>query len=95
MKLTFTCDHTAEEHQFGAISSGHYEPVYPKVSMEFEATSLHAIFIEFRHFLLACGYVIEGEIGELEPEEYKSGETSGTKAVNDLRKDIHHGGSDK
>jgi len=99
MKLTFTADYTAEEEQHGSVMSTHYEPVYPKVSMEFEATTLNTIYAQFRDFLRGCGFHIEFEIGELEPcvccGSVESKPSPGTKAVDELREEYHHKESEK
>lgn len=66
MKLTFRAEYTPEEEQLRSLGSKSYEPVFPKIVMEFEANTLDAIYIQFRDFLLGCGFFIKGEIGELE-----------------------------
>jgi len=68
MKITFIGAHVPEVEALGSRS---YEIVHPKVTIEFEAETLQAICEEFKHFLQACGFSIEGEIGELEQEEKK------------------------
>lgn len=92
MKITFTAEYTAETQELGErIRSKFFEPVYPKVSMEFEATTLDTIYAQFRDFLRGCGFEIEFGIGELEPYE----PSPGTKAVDELREEYHQGGSEK
>ena len=92
MKITFTCEYTPETQELGErVRSQFYEQVYPKVSMEFEATTLDTIYAQFRDFLRGCGFVIEFEIGELEPCE----PSPGTKAVDELREEYHQKGSQK
>lgn len=87
MKLTYICDHTPEENQFGAVDSRGYENTYPKITMEFEATTIETMLRQFKDFLLGCGFVIEGEIGELE--------SPGTRVVDELRKESYDGESEK
>ena len=69
MKITLTAEYKPETQELGQRTSSHYEHVYPKVSMEFEADTLDAIYTQFRDFLRGCGFHIEFEIGELEPCE--------------------------
>lgn len=66
MKLTYICEHTPEENQFGAVGSRGYENTYPKVTMEFEATTIETMLRQFKDFLLGCGFVVDGEIGFIE-----------------------------
>jgi len=88
MKLTFISEYTPQMEELGErVRSSFHEPVYPKITMEFEAVRLDAILSQFREFLLGCGFVIEGEIGELE--------SPGTKAVDELREEYHQEGSEK
>lgn len=74
MKLTYICDHTPEENQFGAVDSRGYENTYPKLTMEFEATTIETMLRQFKDFLLGCGFVIEGEIVIEPPTEDVSGQ---------------------
>ena len=61
MKLTYICDYTSEEDQLGAVPRS-YEHTRPKITMEFEATTIEAMLKQFKDFLLGCGFVIDGEI---------------------------------
>lgn len=74
MKLTYICDYTPEENQFGAVDSRGYEHTYPKLTMEFEATTIETMLRQFKDFLLGCGFVIEGEIVIEPPTEDMSGQ---------------------
>lgn len=88
MKLTFISEYTPKMEELGErVVSSFHEPVYPKVTMEFEAVRMDAILSQFREFLLACGFVVEGELGELE--------SPGTRVVDELRKEFHEEESEK
>jgi len=66
MKITYICNYTPEEEQWGSSGSGGYEHTYPKVTMEFEATTIETMLRQFKDFLLGCGFVVDGEIEILE-----------------------------
>ena len=68
MKLTYICEYTPEEDQFGALGSQGYEHTHPKITMEFEATTIETILRQFKDFLLGCGFAIDGEIELIESQ---------------------------
>ena len=67
MKLTYICDYTSDENQLGAVPRG-YEHTYPKITMEFEATTIETMLRQFKDFLLGCGFAVDGEIELVDPQ---------------------------